>query len=337
MSSLRHYRHYWLAALVLALSLAGVVHTFVQPRYTATVTAMGRPMQRTSSGRWSRRKYSYHVVPLTAVYTDRAGREKVVEMNYPYRSQEPTLGGQIVIARRFGRWIPFPDTGLRLFCGVTAAFPGFFLLFSLPDLIKPVEGPFQDDMKGALPMPCPNFLPPVREVTGPSGPVDERAVREKYNRLTLRLIRQGITITTMESCTSGQIASLITDTEGASAIFTGAFITYSNEAKCRQGVPAEVIDTWGVYSPQTAAAMAHACQRAYAADIAVGVTGSFGNIDPNNADSVPGEVYFAIATASGVSAWHCTVPPQPSRLAYKLYMADLVADALLETTEATLH
>ena len=35
----------------------------------------------------------------------------------------------------------------------------------------------------------------------------------------------------MESCTSGQIASLITDSEGSSAIFKGALITYSNEFK----------------------------------------------------------------------------------------------------------
>ena len=58
----------------------------------------------------------------------------------------------------------------------------------------------------------------------------EAAVRRKYEKLTHRLIELGMTITTMESCTSGQIASLITDTEGASAILKGAFVTYSNEA-----------------------------------------------------------------------------------------------------------
>ena len=52
------------------------------------------------------------------------------------------------------------------------------------------------------------------------------------------LIEHGISISTMESCTSGLLASAITDTEGASAIFKGGFVTYSNEAKIRQGVPA---------------------------------------------------------------------------------------------------
>ena len=169
----------------------------------------------------------------------------------------------------------------------------------------------------------------VIEVKGPDGPVDEAAVRRKYDRLTRALIAAGRTITTMESCTAGQLASLITDTEGASAALHGAFVTYSNEAKVARGVPAEVIDAFGVYSPQTAAAMAEVCRAAYRADIGVGVTGSFGNADPNNADSVPGQVWFALARGDGVRAYHCAVPAQPTRLAYKLYMADVIADAML--------
>ncbi len=161
------------------------------------------------------------------------------------------------------------------------------------------------------------------------GTADERAVREKYRRITERLILLDRTITTMESCTSGQIASLITDTEGASAVFRGAAVTYSNEAKILAGVPAEVIGRFGVYSPETARAMAEAAKETFHADLAIGVTGSFGNTDPNNADSVPGEVFFAIASA-GTTAFHRSVPTQPSRYAYKLYMADAIADELLK-------
>ena len=103
------------------------------------------------------------------------------------------------------------------------------------------------------------------------------SVREKYNYITLKLIEKGTTITTMESCTSGQVASLITDTEGSSAVFKGSYVTYSNEMKIRCGVPANVINGFGVYSEQTAIAMAEACRRNLNADIGVGVTGSFGN------------------------------------------------------------
>ena len=79
-----------------------------------------------------------------------------------------------------------------------------------------------------------------------------------------------MTITTMESATSGQIASLITDTEGSSAVLKGAFVTYCNEAKIMQGVPAEIIDKYTVYSTQTAEAMAKACTAVYQADIGIG-------------------------------------------------------------------
>ena len=167
------------------------------------------------------------------------------------------------------------------------------------------------------------------EITGKTGTVNEKAVREKYALLTNTLIEKNLTITTMESCTSGQIASLIADTEGSSAIIKGACITYSNEAKVKEGVMQATIDDFGVYSPETAAAMAITCKEKYDADIGIGVTGSFGNADPNNSDSIPGEVWFAIATEESTKCFHCTIPNQNSRLNYKLYMADVLADQLL--------
>ena len=169
----------------------------------------------------------------------------------------------------------------------------------------------------------------AEEIKGCKGTIDESTVREKYRRLTLGLIENKLQITTMESCTSGQVASLLTDTEGSSAVVKGAFITYSNEAKIRQGVPAQLIERYGVYSPETAASMAENCRASYSADIGIGVTGSFGNVDPANPDSIPGEVFFAIACEKGTSVYHCAIPEQPSRLDYKLYMADVIADRLL--------
>ncbi|CDB12882.1 competence/damage-inducible domain protein CinA [Eubacterium sp. CAG:192] len=59
----------------------------------------------------------------------------------------------------------------------------------------------------------------------------EKDIRDDYRSLTKLLIQKNMTISTMESATAGQIVSLITDTEGASAIIKGAFVTYCNEAK----------------------------------------------------------------------------------------------------------
>ena len=173
----------------------------------------------------------------------------------------------------------------------------------------------------------------AKEIRNASG-VSEEAVREKYGRITRVLIEKGLEITAMESCTSGQIASLITDTEGASAIMKGAFVTYSNEAKIMAGVPEAVLNEFGVYSSETAAAMADACRGAYGADIGIGVTGSFGNTDPNNIGSIPGELFFAISRAAGTETRFCSIPAQESRIAYKMYAADVIADAIMETLRA---
>ncbi|MBQ3392222.1 MAG: CinA family protein [Lachnospiraceae bacterium] len=162
----------------------------------------------------------------------------------------------------------------------------------------------------------------------------ETEIREHYRALTEFLIAKKLTITTMESATAGQIASLITDTEGSSAVLKGAFVTYSNEAKIMQGVPADVIARYTVYSRETAEAMALACQKAYGADIGIGVTGTMGNVDPGNpAASVPGQVYFAIAAKGSVESYHIALAPQPSRLMYKLAVAEEVYRKLRKAVE----
>ena len=162
---------------------------------------------------------------------------------------------------------------------------------------------------------------------------DEQEIRNDYKKLTLKLIEKGLMITTMESATSGQIASLITDTEGSSAIMKGAFVTYSNEAKIQQGVPKEIIETYTVYSKETARAMAEACRKAYAANIGIGVTGTMGNVDPANKEaSVPGQVYFAISFNGEVRDYYRELVPQETRLAYKMAVAKEVVDELLKNT-----
>ncbi|MCR4955160.1 MAG: CinA family protein [Lachnospiraceae bacterium] len=156
-------------------------------------------------------------------------------------------------------------------------------------------------------------------------------VREHYRDLTKALIQKGLTISTMESCTAGQIASLITDTEGASAVFKGGFVTYNNQAKIQQGVDRKVIEQYSVYSKETAMEMAKACRDTYETDYGIGVTGTLGNCDPNNQeDSRTGEVYFAIATKNGIKGFSAVVPKKESRLEYKLCVADGIYEKLKE-------
>ena len=77
-------------------------------------------------------------------------------------------------------------------------------------------------------------------------------------------------------------------------------------------------------------AMATGCRKAYSANIGIGVTGTMGNVDPSNAEiSVPGQVYFAIDIDGKVDGYYVEIPPQSSRLMYKLAVAKEVADVLL--------
>jgi nicotinamide-nucleotide amidase len=105
----------------------------------------------------------------------------------------------------------------------------------------------------------------------------------------------GLYITTVESCTGGGLANWITNISESSNVFTSAKVTYSNKEKIILGVPEEIIEKFGVYSNETAIAMAEAGIRcADKADIGVGITGSISRPDPANEGSQPGEIYIAV-------------------------------------------
>ena len=126
---------------------------------------------------------------------------------------------------------------------------------------------------------------------------------EICDNIIKRLIVSGTTISTMESCTSGLIASMITDTEGASAIFPGGYVTYINQTKIFVGVDEDIIKKYGVYSNECAKAMAETVKEKMNTDIAIGITGTTGNVDPNNADSVQGKVHFCIIVGEKVNSF----------------------------------
>ena len=55
-----------------------------------------------------------------------------------------------------------------------------------------------------------------------------------------------------------------------------------------------MISQYGVYSKECAEEMAKTVQKKMKTDIAIGITGTTGNIDLNNADSVQGVAFFCI-------------------------------------------
>jgi len=91
------------------------------------------------------------------------------------------------------------------------------------------------------------------------------------------LTRQGKTLALAESCTGGFIANQITNVPGASAVFPGGIVAYSNDAKRKfLGVRAETLARHGAVSEAAARAMAEGALKRFGADFAIAVTGVAG-------------------------------------------------------------
>ena len=87
----------------------------------------------------------------------------------------------------------------------------------------------------------------------------------------------GKTLVTAESLTGGGIGAALTAVPGASAVFKGGIISYTDEVKRGVlGVPAAYLATFGAVSAQVAEAMALGAMELMQADVAVSVTGLAG-------------------------------------------------------------
>ena len=87
----------------------------------------------------------------------------------------------------------------------------------------------------------------------------------------------GKKLATAESLTGGGIGQAITSVSGASAVFAGGIISYTNEVKNKVlGVPVETLNTLGPVSAPVARAMAQGARNVIGADVAVAVTGLAG-------------------------------------------------------------
>jgi len=119
-------------------------------------------------------------------------------------------------------------------------------------------------------------------------------------RLQASCEEHGVTVATAESCTGGLIAKAITDRAGSSAYVRGGVVSYSNDAKVTLlGVPAEVLESHGAVSAQTARAMALGIRERLGSDLAAAVTGVSGP-GGGTASKPVGLTYVAVADAGGV-------------------------------------
>jgi nicotinamide-nucleotide amidase len=134
---------------------------------------------------------------------------------------------------------------------------------------------------------------------------DERPVAE----LVLQASRAaGLTLATGESCTGGLVAAALTEIPGASDVFLGSVVAYSDEVKRTElDVPAESLERYGAVSGETAAAMAAGTRRRLGADVGVAVTGIAGP-GGGTPEKPIGLVHLAVESPHGASTERIVLP-----------------------------
>lgn len=115
---------------------------------------------------------------------------------------------------------------------------------------------------------------PIKEGERAVVQIDDNSLADEIIALALPL---GLKIGSAESCTGGLVAKSMTDIPGASEVFNGGIVSYSNDIKRdRLGVDPEVLRTYGAVSEQTAIGMAKGALDALEVDLSVSTTGVAG-------------------------------------------------------------
>jgi len=121
-----------------------------------------------------------------------------------------------------------------------------------------------------------------------------------------QLRARGATLAAAESCTGGLLAKRVTDVPGASAVFLGGVVSYTNGIKSKVlNVPQSLLDEYGAVSEPVAAAMAEGVRALTGADYALSFTGVAGP-DGDERGNPVGLVYIALAAAGGTECRACS-------------------------------
>ena len=116
--------------------------------------------------------------------------------------------------------------------------------------------------------------------------------------LVEKLLRQGKTIASAESCTGGYVSKRITNVSGSSSILDGSIVTYANRVKEEfVGVSHETLEKYGAVSPQTAIEMARGVRKLFGADVGISTTGVAGPTGGTPEKPV-GRVYVGVSCDS---------------------------------------
>jgi nicotinamide-nucleotide amidase len=124
-------------------------------------------------------------------------------------------------------------------------------------------------------------------------------IKDQAGRIMKLAQARRTTLATVESCTAGALAFLLSQAEGASDTLHGGFIVYTKDNKTAAiGVPRELIAAHTAVSAEVAKAMANGGLARCPADIVVAITGVAGP-EPDEDGNPVGLVYVAAAARDG--------------------------------------
>jgi nicotinamide-nucleotide amidase len=139
-------------------------------------------------------------------------------------------------------------------------------------------------------------------VRGLLGPLIFGTDEDSLELAVIRLLTERRqTLALAESCTGGCLAHRLSNVPGASAVFQGGVVSYSNQAKQDLlGVQAETLQEHGAVSRPVAREMAEGARRRLHADYALAVTGIAGP-GGGSADKPVGTAFVALAAKEGTT------------------------------------
>lgn len=119
-------------------------------------------------------------------------------------------------------------------------------------------------------------------------------MKDSYVELVDLLKKHELSISTCESITGGMIASMIVEVPGASKVFKGGLVVYTNEAKQKlANVSEKTLNEYGAISKQCVIEMANNTNKKLRSDISIAVSGNAGPVVDEN--KPVGMSYLAIS------------------------------------------
>ena len=142
------------------------------------------------------------------------------------------------------------------------------------------------------------------------------------------LKEKGLTLATAESCTGGLLGKRITDVSGASSVYPGGVVSYSNDVKAKLlSVSEDDLRTHGAVSEPVARQMAEGVRKVIDADLGVGITGIAG---PRSDDTMKpvGLVYIAASDGEKTVCVECHFSGDRSEI--RMQSADEAANLVMK-------